>query len=268
MRNPAEVRARSLLSVPVLNGGRFSMGGLGAESAAVPPAHNEKVAAFYFEETEASNGEIKRFYLETNATPHEVWSKALEALLSAKVPEATALRHPAVGIPHDEAERFAHWAGGRLPSEAEWEYAARSEGRDVYPYVWGKEPEPEIGTIQASIDSADRGGKRTSEVKYFKDDRTLQGIYDLTGNVRERCADLSKETKPEQDQAQRFIDRGGSWKSAAEAFATTIHEDVAENERCPARPRSIGHEPVQARQRSRGAQTRIRGHYQNEAAAR
>jgi serine/threonine-protein kinase len=155
----------------------------------------------------------------------------LDALLAAKVSAEAALRHPAVGIPHDEAERFAHWAGGRLPTEAEWEYAARSRGRDDRPYVWGKEPKPEIGTIQANLDSRDRGEPRTTEAKYFKEDRTLQGVYDLTGNVREWCADESKDTKPDKGQPKRFIVRGGSWKSVAEAFATTVHEDAAENER-------------------------------------
>lgn len=101
--------------------------------------------------------------------------------------------HPVVQVCWDDAVAYAKWAGKRLPTEAEWEYAARG-GLAQKDYVWGDEFAPGgrqmANTFQGSFpdrnDNAD-GWERTSPVKSFPANGF--GLYDMAGNVWQWCAD-------------------------------------------------------------------------------
>jgi serine/threonine-protein kinase len=216
----------------LIRGGAFNMGGIKQpDGPPAPPAHKEYVDDFYLAQNEVTNGEVKRFYAETGTSPSLAWEKAFQEILNeSRTPEDVALRHPAVGLSHDDAERFAHWAGGRLPTEKEWEYAARSRGRQDRPYVWGESPKPGLDGDFGLIDSVGKPPPDTRKVMSFTNDQTMQSVFDLTGNVREWCADPSKGDRPKKGEPQRYVVRGGSWKSNADLFCTTAHEDVGENE--------------------------------------
>ncbi len=100
-------------------------------------------------------------------------------------------QHPVVHIAYEDAERYAAWAGGRLPTEAEWELAARGglEGAD---YTWGDEPEP-AGERLANFWHGDfpwrsePGYGTTAPVGSYPPNG--HGLFDMAGNVWEWTAD-------------------------------------------------------------------------------
>ena len=109
-------------------------------------------------------------------------------------PERSRRRHPVTHVGHADAEAYAEWAGKVLPSEAEWEFAARG-GLEGKVFVWGDEFAPK-GKMMANTWQGEfpwqnlelDGFVGTSPVKTFPPNG--YGLYDMAGNVWEWTSDF------------------------------------------------------------------------------
>ena len=133
------------------------------------PAHTVYVDRFYMDKYEVTVGQYKQFI---RATGH----RALPNYVSKYSPTD---KHPVVGVSWHDAMAYAQWAGKRLPTEAEWEKAARGGLRGKR-YPWGNA----IDSNKASY--GDYAGKPTAVGKYPPNG---YGLYDMAGNVWEWCLD-------------------------------------------------------------------------------
>jgi eukaryotic-like serine/threonine-protein kinase len=172
------------------------------------PVHEVKVGAFYLDKTEVSNQDYLRFLRATKQPPPVSWP-------DGQIPSGAELQ-PVTGITWTEANAYAQWAGKRLPTETEWEYAARGADGRIYP--WGND-------WKDGLAASEENGKVLRNVGSFTSNASPFGALDLAGNVWEWTADGfylypgSDQVVPENLKGLKTI-RGGSFNTKKE-FLTT-----------------------------------------------
>ncbi len=190
----------------MIPGGYFIMG---SDSSGECPKHKVWIDTFYMDKYEVTNRQYMEF---VNTTGHPKPPFIKDTFLNK--PE-----QPVVGISYFDALCYAIWVGKRLPTEAEWEYAARG-GLVDKEFPWGDEsPFRRCNYAPEGHLEAD-GYKYTAPVGRFLPNN--YGLYDMAGNVWEWCQDfydtnyyrISPEKNPTgPDSGYTRVLRGGSWLS-------------------------------------------------------
>jgi len=137
------------------------------------PQHVVSVPAFELTATPVTNAQYREF---TQATGHG----APPHWIAGAIPDGLE-HHPVTHVDWFDASAYCRWVGSRLPTEAEWEKAARGVDGRLYP--WG-DAEPESGRSRAAFGLGSKGGV-PSVVASFPDGASPYGALDMAGNVWE-----------------------------------------------------------------------------------
>lgn len=205
------------------------------------PQHYETLSEYYIGKYEVTRGEYRKFInaggyynqyywsdvgwswkVSHNRTQPEYW----DAVQNWRTPPGSFTQtdnHPVVGVTYYEAEAFCKWAGGRLPTEAEWERAARWNPSTSHPnvYPWGDTWD--INYCNNWWDYLYRGDQ-TSPVGSYSSYGSPSGCQDMAGNVWEWCADWYK-SYPGSIQPFDYTNvyrvlRGGSWAGTDDRYTS------------------------------------------------
>ncbi len=140
------------------------------------PRRMVHLPAFLIDRYETTNQEYALFVQKHRRRPPPSWKEGRYAEGEEKV--------PVVDLNWYEARDYCFYRGKRLPSEAEWEKAARGPGGNTY--VWGNQFDSKKANVSAG------GHGRITPVGHWVSDRSVYGVYDLNGNVMEWVDDWYK----------------------------------------------------------------------------
>jgi eukaryotic-like serine/threonine-protein kinase len=198
----------TLLYVPA---GEFTMGSdVGPDDE--KPAHTVNLDAFWIDQTEVTNAMYVRC---VQAGRCNLPSSTKSYSRSSYYGNAEFDNYPVIYVSWNQANAYCSWADRRLPTEAEWEKAAR--GMDGRTYPWDND-DPTADLLNFNLNVGD-----TTPVGSYENGQSPYGVYDTAGNVWEWTADWYSETyysvSPSEnplgpDSGDIRVLRGGSWGSS------------------------------------------------------
>jgi formylglycine-generating enzyme required for sulfatase activity len=192
------------------------------------PAHLVELGSYEIAKYETSNAEFKEFMVATKHPAPAYWDD----------PRLNKPNQPVVGVNYADATAFCEWKGGRLPTEAEWENAAR--GPEGLKYPWGDELNPKLANYG-------RNHKATMPVDSLPEGASPYGLHHMAGNAFEWVYDwydprfydkgpfTINTTGPDKPvwlggtglyvdrltTGEKRVIRGGSWNAAVTSITTT-----------------------------------------------
>ncbi|MBN2561090.1 MAG: SUMF1/EgtB/PvdO family nonheme iron enzyme [Phycisphaerae bacterium] len=203
--------------------GRFLAGGPGYKAGGVDEPFPVELPAYCLGMYLVTNAQYARFLSEISPKASEVkkWVSLedddcfVSRSEEGYVPNPGKDNHPIVLVSWYGAQAYCEWAGLRLPTELEWEKGAR--GTDGRKYSWGNDFDATKWPVVEDL----RGPQHTHPVNCFEHGRSPYGLYQMTGNALQWCADWYEELiyeryqqgklKPPETGKARAI-RGGSWR--------------------------------------------------------
>jgi serine/threonine-protein kinase len=195
----------------LVKGGAFKMGSdaPGADAASKPPL-DATVKDFYLDQYEVTNEQYQEFVKQTGRKAPSGWT-------GTDFPGGEG-KFPVANVTWDDAVEYAKWAGKRLPTEAEWEFAARSGGQQDRAYPWGNDWSDKLSNSKED----GRGG--AMPVGSYPGGATKDQIFDMAGNVSEWVAD---DFKPYPGSTQgpdpgNKVYRGGAFAATKDLLKTTL----------------------------------------------
>lgn len=175
------------------------------------PVHTVYLDGFWIDALEVTNEAYREFVEKTGHEAPRYWND----------PKYNADDQPVVGVTHQDAQAYCQWMGKRLPTEAEWERAARGPHSRLFP--WGDRFDA------THTNTREAKQRRPLPVGSYPNGASPEGVYDMSGNVWEWCHDWYDEEYYLQapsknpmgpDGGKKRVIRGGGW--------TAPHTDMAQ----------------------------------------
>lgn len=193
----------SVVDMCMVTAGQFWMGSSLNEgkNETEKPRHRVYLSTYYIDKYPVTNQAYRQFIKETGHPEPLFWAD----------PQFNHPMQPVVGVSWYDAMAYAEWAKKRLPTEAEWEKAAKGEDNLIYP--WGNEYLDGMANVDFAM-------IHTSQVEQFSSGVSGCGCYDMIGNVWEWCFDwyeekyytVSRSENPQGPaQGEKKVIRGAAW---------------------------------------------------------
>ncbi len=235
------IRGEDGAEMILIEAGEFAMGGRPEDLegldkntylnyVAERPIHKVKISSFYLDKFETTNAQYRRFLdhiaeSDDRSMDHPDHPDNLDHSQRYVDDKLLSNRQPAVGLSWFNAYAYCNWAGKRLPTEAEWEYAARGADSVYRKYPWGNEDPGAEGIWRANYrpisGRGNDGQSYSAEVGSYPDGISPFGIMDMAGNAEEWVQDwlgmnYYKHTDGAQDppgplNGTRRVIKGGSY---------------------------------------------------------
>lgn len=198
--------------------GEFWMGRDGMEALEDErPRHKVWLDSYSIDIYEVTTSRYARFLAASGRTPPWMWETVKLEIHGDR---------PVIGMDWEDADAYCQWAGRRLPTEAEWEKAARGTDERLYP--WGNQV-PTAALANFALGSRFSYSQALMPVGHYQNVKSPYGLYDMAGNVWEwvqdwyegRYYERSAERNPQGPEHGQFkVLRGGSWSELPKYLLT------------------------------------------------